>query len=420
MKDKRENNDNKLTKIEEFLTTGKYLIIFGLISIAIPLFTLAGFYCNEHKGLSYFDSIIRFTIDKYNFGTLIISFVLLAISIFLWMYAKNKKSIRELISNSNEVKDIIDQHLKKSKIVFESGIHEFDNTHLLALQRVLNALSNNVTEIIALDNTEPIQWWSDTMTGYLALLAKWKALDTQHRRRKVSRIFVFDVNELLSPIVAKTVTLHSLMGFSTYIYSKKMFDSIFDDFTKVGDVIINKKEFLIWDSPIENKISFELNEKTWKNVNCYQSFWTIDSSKYDRPPKEVNTGWKNYYGQDINSNTIEILFEFIAIEDENGDADADGLKEKKIKYWKETPKQYLELIDKLLKTSYCCKDGNEVRNINDNGNFGIEIKTTNCNNCKKECKHKNSNDENKKFDFTSGEDIKNILIEYYKNNKVKL
>ncbi len=310
--------------------------------------------------------------------------------------------------------DLIEKYLNRSKIVFETGINEYDNKHLLALQRVLNALNEEVTEIYAIDNSDPIQWWSDTMTGYLALLAKWKALDTPHKRRTVSRIFVFDNNELLSPIVAKTITLHSLMGFRTYIYSKKMFDNIFEDLKKKHSFIIGKKEVVIWNSSIENKINFELREKKWFNVNCYQSFWDMDSNKYERNQTKSDIKWRNYYGQIISHKSLEILFEFVSHEDKLGSQN--GLTKKKLEYWEKTPIQHMLLIDTLVNNVCCCKNANEVKQIEEVDNFGIEIKVTNCNTCGKGCRHETSSQEDKTFDFTPGNEIKDILIEYYSKN----
>jgi len=404
-------NEN-ISKLDRFQETWQFLIISALLAFLLPLFAMAGFYAAEKKA-PYFSSILRFTLDKYNFGTIIISTALLIVPLFLWMVANNKNSMRSLIDKSDEIKKGVDKYLKSSKIVFESGIHEFDNEHLLALQRILNKLNDNVTEIYAIDNSDPITWWSDTMTGYLAILAKWKALDTHGKRRTVGRIFVYDNNELLSPILAKTITLHSLMGFRTYIFSKKMYDRIFEQLHKKYGLIIGKKEVIIWNSSIQNKIDFELKEKNWNNVNCYQSFWNIDTERNLR--SSTNVIWKNYYGEDIRSNAIDVFFEFIS--HENKPARSNGIGKRKMEYWEKVPHQHQLLIDELLKNVFCCKNANEVKEIEGTDNFGIEIKISNCEDCAKKCKHKSQVVENKTFDFTYGEDIKDLLVEYYHKNK---
>ncbi len=62
----------------------------------------------------------------------------------------------------------------------------------------------------------------------------------------------------------------------------------------------------------------------------------------------------------------------------------------------------------------CCKDQNEVKNINNKSPFGIEIKTSTCESCvnKDICSHK-TDEAGTTFDFTSPSNVEEILKEYY-------
>lgn len=377
------------------------------------------------------------------YGVLLI--VLPLILKLLYNYLKDfRKSFDDKLDNdivsinkkTDDISSMVDKYLNKAKIVFESGINEFDDNHLLALHRILSDL--NLKEetlskegkkvslnIYAIDNSDPRTWWSDTMTGYLALLSNWKSLDNKENRRTVHRIFVCQKNELLSPVFVKTISLHSLMGFKTYVITHQMYRKLFDEICKTNSNFVFKdKEVLIWtqsqteggvitESPIE--ISFKLDKlghsKVWDYVKCYQSFWEIGSDYNERNDLIKKTASKdkpNFYGHTINTSDIDIWFEFIAKEK----TDDKRIPDKKLK-WEELPKSYIILIHELIKKMECCKDANEVKHINSELPFGIEIKTLSCSVCSKEknCVHSINNGTN--FDFTSASDVRDILKEYY-------
>lgn len=347
----------------------------------------------------------------------------LAFLITLWnCYHIYQKKQRQLMSVLVERSDGI---LNKAKIVFETGINEYDDTHLLALQRILNATNSKNDKsisIFAIDNSNPRTWWSDTMTGYLALLSKWKSFN-ESKNRSVNRIFVCQKNELLSPIFVKTISLHSLMGFKTYIIVDYMYKKVIEDLRKKNAGIeYPEKEVFLWGEVEEEKktikpfeISFKLdklgNSKTWNSVKCYQSFWNIGSdhnyresishkSKIERQSVDI----ENFYKSKINSSRIDIWFEFIAKEKKGVD------KERK---WNELPLAYITIIQELISKMKCCKDINDVKNISGLDTFGIEVKCSSCLNCENVSKCDNYIDDKGNFDYTSASDTKEILREYY-------
>ncbi len=402
-----------------------------------------------------------------NVFTLFIAFILVlfsTIQIFTNRYYKiqkeeteqfykiQKEESKRLVDKTNVISKHVDEMLSKSKIVFESGINEFDSKHLLALKRILNALSigiesdssNTNVNIYAIDNSDPRTWWSDTMTGYLALLSNWHRNYAAISAGQIYRIFVCDRNELLSPVFVKTISLHSLMGFKTYVISQDLYDLLYASFKpKLGEKLIKKKELVIWSKNDETnskssdssnsgnlqmplEISFNLDKlghpKTWQSVKGYQSFWDIGTDFNERlsiGKKEINVEIENFYGKKLHSNDIDIWFDFIATE-KNGR----GVKknDEKINHWNVLPIQHLEFIDELIKKCVCCKDPNEVPEIVEiDSPFGIEIKTSDCQVCLKTDKNSCHNSINlsngTKFDFVSSEDVSGILRRYYNNSK---
>ncbi len=356
----------------------------------------------------------------YNFNTSLEQRILNVVNIKL---TENVKGINDKVDYNAEK---IDTYLSRSRIVFETGINDFDNDHLFALQRILNALPKEVNNICAIDNSDPISWWSDTMTGYLALLAKWKSQDSDNLGKSVSRIFVVEKNELMSPVFSKTITLHSLMGFKTIIFSKDIYERLFNEYKenfKYGETFcLDKKELFIWNDNEGKSVSInaeiKINRGSWRNINCYQSFWNIGEDKKNRAKQmiDINHNWKNYYNNNISTKDIidkgGIWFDFVSYQNNH--------PARKINHWKNIPKQHLGFIEFLHNNSRCFIDGNQVKNV-DLNIFGVEIKTSNCQDCFNEkCKERNPEPITDLFEFIDGEDIKNILVQYYRklNNNI--
>jgi len=75
-----------------------------------------------------------------------------------------------------------------------------------------------VEYIYAIDATPPKEWWSETLLGYLAILAHWKAQDSPpFHYRQLSRLFGWNPADLLSQLGVKLIVLHRLFGFETYV-----------------------------------------------------------------------------------------------------------------------------------------------------------------------------------------------------------
>lgn len=322
----------------------------------------------------------------------------------------------------------VDSYLNKTKIVFESGINEFDSEHLFTLKKIINELckiqlegNKETINIYALDNSDPRTWWSDTMTGYLALLSNWHSHNDGIKNGNVYRIFVCSKNELLSPIFAKTIALHSLMGFRTYVFTYKMYDELFNNYyNELKEPLIEKKELFIWAKKSvseikENSIPIFFNTDTrrkpkgWQNVKGYQSFWDVGSdynSRLDSKRKVVNP--TAYYDKNKPLKDVNILFNFIAKEKDDNEV--------KSRYWDELAEQHIGLMQYLIGHSVCCKDDNEVpEHLISEKKQGIEIKTLSCvANCakKEECPN-HSEDNGASFYFVPQEDISMILEKYY-------
>jgi uncharacterized membrane protein len=348
----------------------------------------------------------------------IFSLLFVIISIILVFSKKGDEDYKEVL---NTINDKIDRHFSKTKIVFESGINEFDDTHILALSNILDAINkvneNVDTHIFAIDNTDPRAWWSDTMTGYLALLSKWQTNSVDSKKRHVSRIFVCKKSELLSPVFSKTVSLHSLMGFKTYVITLEGYDKIYKDLfkTKLGLSPFNKELFLWMKTDgVENKspipFNIELNldgHKTFHDVRCYQSYWEVDGEYNVRNDEFVKTrNYKNYYEESVDISKMKVLFEFVAKEAKLPHNSAKELNHK------ELPNAYKELVDKLIEKTICCKDRREVNQVDKNNFWGIEIKTSLCKDCdlNLKCKHKCDPETHT---ITSPIEVSEILTAYY-------
>lgn len=380
-------------------------IFTACISIAV---TLLAVLVNPSDDLSFFQCYKNFSqqyaaiISLLGFSTKIFLNITRDLQYFLsGLETSMSQRISEQLINHVEsinqkvekVSDKVDSHLKQAKIVFETGIKDYDDEHLIALKKLLNSLDNkNVKKIYAIDNSDSIQWWSDTMTGYMALLANWKS---KMADREVHRIFIYSKNELLSPLVTKTLALHSLMGFKTYVYSEEKFTKKFEEFVNtLTKPKIKKKEILIWEDPINNLANCNIEQGTqrWQDICFFQSFWDIDSLKEIRSNnmKDKEYAWKNYHDSTIKSQDIKIWFEFIP---------KSSLK-KLADNWDETPVQYLGFINNLISEEniVCCNHQNDL--IRSNGIFGIEIKTT-------------GDQGGQEFMLTTNEAIRGILKVYH-------
>jgi hypothetical protein len=418
------NRWNSIKKWWQNQWKSKRKYIWTIFFFLLPYLLGFGFICligypeinGLEKNICWKDAVYK------TINALWLSFISFVLAICTAIYQFNKDNNEKQEKLTKELDERIDRTLSHSKIVFENGINEFNDEHLLAFQRILAELDKKeLINIYAIDNSDPRTWWSDTMIGYLALLSKSK------HKNNIHRIFVCRKNELLSPIFAKTIGLHSLMGFKTYIIVYEKYKEILNminrtttnDTSKKYDI---EKEVFLW-TENENQsispISFSLDKlqhsKKWINVKCYQSFWPIDSDYHFRKKLQDKTesiDASNYYGKSMKSKDIDIWFEFIAKEKDNGISNL-----YKNDYWEKLPECYLKLMHALLAKMICCKEAIEIP-VSLEDMVGIEIKTQKCPD-EGICPHKpagttcinhtNNND----FDFTTMSSVRRILQEYY-------
>lgn len=205
--------------------------------------------------------------DAWDGGSIVISaftsFLFCALAFF---YEFNKRSIKLH-------KDIVDAIAEKP-IVLHPPIQPFDPETLKEFEDLLHARSGPQHNLIALDATDPLEWWSNDMLGYLALQAKWVM---EKDGRTIQRVFVWDTPAIRSPAGSKLLWLHAMFGFKTIIchkaayYSKKVISG------PHGRKQL-QREFLIWDN--ENNAS----AATLKSgaVFGFESVWTTDTTELQR------------------------------------------------------------------------------------------------------------------------------------------
>jgi hypothetical protein len=183
------------------------------------------------------------------------------------------------------------------------------NTSLCKGQKVGNQanIMSTIANLYAVDATSPHRWWSESMLGYLAVQAKWKAEDCPpFHRRQLSRVFVWSPADLESPLGIKLVILHRLFGFNTYVIRR-------DDYQEIRNGLWPRQEFVTMRSQPEMENHFGLKEfVVWDGFSAevatrdrgYRSHWSLldaDNPKrlhhQDRDGKQANTGgimWRDY------------------------------------------------------------------------------------------------------------------------------
>ena len=147
----------------------------------------------------------------------------------------------------------------------------------------------NLASLYAVDATSPHRWWSESMLGYLAVQAEWKAQDSPpFHQRQLSRLFVWTPADLRSPLGIKLILLHRLFGFHTYVMLKTHFEAVrktlwtdtqFDNLrSKEGmSEHFGLKEFVIWEGysgAVDNK------------SRGYRSYWNLLEA--DHPERETH------------------------------------------------------------------------------------------------------------------------------------
>jgi len=322
-----------------------------------------------------------------------IAFVITVFSAFLMVTKHITTTENRILKETIERQD---RTLKQSKIVFEAGISEFKDDDLLIFHRILAELKKigkNIS-IFAIDNTDPRTWWTDNMIGYLALLSQ------HHPESAIHRIFVCQMNDLKSPVFAKLIGLHSLMGFRTYVIEYNKYKDVVKKFKrKHAPNYDMQREVFIWREEtngskgvsVSNVFGIDccVDNLKWSNVKCFQSYWKSDCNYNSQKEFFAKEKIKSFYKSDIYTSDIKTTFEFI-----DYDKSVDTLPEKIIA-WDELPQKYLVLIGQLIKKMKYCKDASGV--IVNDYYCGIEIE-----NCSLPgiC-------------FTTMSNVKSILQKYY-------
>lgn len=350
----------------DHLDIGRHLLLFFFVTFFVPfLFALvyAPFIASE-QNQTYWDRVGSIYISPIS---ILFGLEILFLQMLIRQQAKNRERLNTisteittaLNSYNKNIDDRIDWHFKHTKIVFAANIEDYNDKHLNALKKILNELDKkSVDKIYAIDNSDPIQWWSETMTGYMALLSNWKA---QKPGREVYRIFVLSKNNLLSYILPKTLTLHSLMGLRTYVFSEDEYNQLFnqfcDEMSKSNEeILIKKREILIWENSHQNGADCIVNDSNdrWENITCYLSFWDIGVSQSERKMgmNVESHEWDNYHGKKISTKEIkDMWFDFIPMR---------SLYNRKGN-WPNLPIQYQKFINYLIdKNSLPCKHNGDI------------------------------------------------------------
>lgn len=400
-------------KIKEYFKrkhSWNFKVILSVITVFGIPFIVAIFYAfyvtkTDDETCQYFNTFLD-NLHKFytDFWGMFISLILAILATFNLINVKFK-------SVGDKLNERIEKQLQKTKIVFENGIEDYDEKYLFIIQMILNDLEkyhypNKVNHLYFIDNSSSIKWWSESMTGYIALLAKWKGRDTD---REITRFFIYSKNELLSPITVKTIAFHSMLGFNTYIFSKENFDKIFDEI--VSKTIKKKKEVFLWTNSYNRSVNFHTNENVyWSDIIMWQSFWDIDKhdkNERDTLIKNEDYPWFDYKENKRLSKNIDIWLEFIPKNNES---------EKMIS-------EYNKLIEALKANAYCCRYEDDVSHITKEikpKHFGIKIKTQPClsTNCfstalLKDPRCVSTEDHNGiKFGYVNSDNISAILTEY--------
>ncbi|MBF0554252.1 MAG: hypothetical protein HQK96_06775 [Nitrospirae bacterium] len=199
------------------------------------------------------------------------------------------------INMRNQLKDI----LGSSRIVFHVDIEPFDKVHINTIRAILGSMPEGVTSIYAIDNSNPNQWWTNSMLGYLACQAKWSSKKTENR---VHRFFVLSKGEMSSPVGRKLIQLHHLIGFDTYIILDTHYDNILNLYNDTIDDKVLNREIFIWNNSTDNT-SFLNREK----IYGYHSYWNIMTPYNERNIKNA----KDIYGYLVNLESEPIKFELL-------------------------------------------------------------------------------------------------------------
>ncbi len=265
------------------------------------------------------------------------------------------KKIKELNDTSKNLvlektRDAIEKSEKKftklldsASISFQTKITSYEKEYVEAIQTMIQnfAYSNRVENIYAIDYSDPLDWWNESMTAYLAILTKWKSED--NKNRNVHRIFILNKLDFQSDLTKRTLFFHSLLGLKTYLISFEYFESLFNDYFSTINSNLQENHKII---PRELVVWRESSTKVngYEKVYGYQSYWTLDEGRNDMNmhKKEENLHVKDISGKRISKPSI--LFDFL---DEDKFKTID--KRENTSHFKKIIENYCNFVDSITK-----------------------------------------------------------------------
>jgi len=187
----------------------------------------------------------------------------------------NQAFCRDVIQNHQSFGNDILETIQDKEIVLYPGMKTFNLPHVLALEQLLcEGCNGPQNSLLALDATEPPEWWTNNMLGYLAIQARWVSRGVG---RSLKRTFVWERSAIGSPAGKKLLLMHHMFGFETFICP---------DYVYFKDILKNSKanddqrrEFLIWD----DKGAVPVDVPTiGMGIFGYDSYWNTYHTRQQR------------------------------------------------------------------------------------------------------------------------------------------
>ncbi len=166
---------------------------------------------------------------------------------------------------------------------------DFIPEHIRHFQQIIDKCKPYSNEIIALDATNEIQWWNNSMIGYLALQSKL-------RLQRVLRVFVWPRERIISEKGRKLIVFHHFLGFDTYILTPESYDSLLNKFSnEENEAATFDSEFILFGGDMSNvKLRYR----------GYKSFWQVSATEEERK-KLLETSGDVWFDNFANGDEID-------------------------------------------------------------------------------------------------------------------
>ena len=171
----------------------------------------------------------------------------------------------------------------------ETGIGgvDFIPEHIRHFQQIIDKCKPYSNEIVALDATNEIQWWNNSMIGYLAL-------QSRLRLQKVLRIFVWPRERIISEKGRKLIVFHHYLGFETYILTPESYETLLNELLEEDKKGAVNGEFILFGGNM-SKVEFK--------YRGYKSFWPACSTEIERK-KLLETCGDLWFGNFTNEEEV--------------------------------------------------------------------------------------------------------------------